>query len=128
MQETFLKAYEGLDKFRGESTERTWLTSIALNVCRDMRRANWFRYVDRRVTPETLDGLSAPSEDSIDLSVAIAHLPVRLREVVLLYYYEGMTIAEIATTLHTAKSTISVRLRRALERLHITITGGEGYD
>ena len=45
VQETFLKAYKALDSFRSESTEKTWLYSIALNVCRDMRRSAWFRYV-----------------------------------------------------------------------------------
>ena len=42
VQETFFKAYKALDSFRGESTEKTWLYSIAFNVCRDMRRSAWF--------------------------------------------------------------------------------------
>ena len=128
VQETFLKAYEGYHNFRGDSTEKTWLASIALNVCRDMRRANWFRYVDRRVTPESLAMSATPADDAVDLGVAISHLPTKLREVVLLYYYEGMTIEEISATLHAAKSTISTRLKHALERLRITIEGGEEHD
>ena len=128
VQETFLKAYEALDTFRGESTEKTWLVSIALNVCRDMRRANWFRYVDRRVTPEALNSLAAPSDDSVDLNLAVARLPGKLREAVLLYYYEGMTMEEMAAALHAAKSTVSMRLKRAVERLHITLEGGDDHD
>lgn len=39
VQESFLRAYRSMDDFRGESSEKTWLYSIAMNVCRDMRRA-----------------------------------------------------------------------------------------
>ena len=35
VQETFLKAYKGFDSFRGDSSEKTWLTRIAVNTCRD---------------------------------------------------------------------------------------------
>ena len=37
MQETFIKAYKNLHTFRGESSEKTWLFRIAINVCRDMQ-------------------------------------------------------------------------------------------
>ena len=49
VQETFLKAYRALERFRGESSEQTWLTRIAMNTCRDMRRSFWFKHVDRRI-------------------------------------------------------------------------------
>ena len=42
VQETFLKAYRALDSFKGDSSEKTWLYSIAMNVCRDMRRLAWY--------------------------------------------------------------------------------------
>ena len=128
VQETFLKAYEGLSKFRGESSERTWLTRIALNVCHDVYRANWYRLMDGRALPDIADPLAGPSEDSIELSLAIARLPRKLREVILLYYYEGMSMSEIAEVLHMAKSTVFTRHKHALERLHITIEGGKGHD
>ena len=41
VQETFIKAYQHMDAFRGESSEKTWLYRIAINVCRDMRRSKW---------------------------------------------------------------------------------------
>ena len=57
-QETFFKAYRALDRFRGECADKTWLVRIAVNTCKDMRRAAWFRFVDRRVT---LDRLPEPA-------------------------------------------------------------------
>ena len=128
VQETFLKAFQALDKFRGESSEKTWLTRIALNVCRDVRRTNWFRYVDRRVTLDSLQRVADSPEKNIELGIAVSRLPGKLREAVLLYYYQGMTLEEMAEALHTAKSTISTRLKQAREKLHITLEGGDDRD
>ena len=128
VQETFLKAYEGLHTFRGESTEKTWLTRIAINVCRDMRRAKWYRYVDRRFAPDAPKEREEASEEKIELDIAISRLPGKLREAVLLYYYQGMSVEEMAEVLHAAKSTVSMRIRRARERLHITLEGGDDLD
>ena len=54
VQETFLKAYKGFASFRGDSSEKTWLTRIAVNTCRDFQRGGWFKHTDRRITPEML--------------------------------------------------------------------------
>ena len=55
VQETFLKAYRRMDTFRGQSSEKTWLFAIAVNVCRDMCRSAWFRCVDRSIDVERLE-------------------------------------------------------------------------
>ena len=44
MQETFLKAYTRWHTFRGEASEKTWLTHIAANTCRDHLQSAWFRH------------------------------------------------------------------------------------
>lgn len=118
VQETFLRAYRGLAAFRGEAGEKTWLTSIALNVCRDMRRSAWWRRTERRVTPEDLP-LPAPAQDesALALGQAIARLPGKYRDAVLLYYYHDMSLAEAAQVLHTSPATVSKRLTRAREML-----------
>ena len=64
VQETFLKAYKGMEAFRADSTEKTWLMRIAVNTCRDMLRSAWLRHLDRRVTPEQLPEPAAPPETS----------------------------------------------------------------
>lgn len=128
VQETFLKAFKAYDRFRGDSSEKTWLTHIALNVCRDLRRSNWLRFIDRRVTPESVQRIADAPDKHIALRFAVSQLPIRLQEAVLLYYYEGMTIDEIAEVLHTAKSTVSLRLKQAREKLHIELEGGDDHD
>ena len=41
VQETFIKAYRNLDSFRAEASEKTWLTRIAINTCKNMYRSGW---------------------------------------------------------------------------------------
>ena len=125
VQETFLKAYKGLHQFRGDSSEKTWLFHIGVNVCRDMRRGRWFRYVDRRVVLDTLPIPAPPQEDYADLAQAILQLPDKYREVVLLYYYQDMTIRDIAKTLGLAPSSVSNRLKKAHARLKDLLKRGD---
>ena len=54
LRETFLKVCRTRSTFRRDSHEKTWLTRVAINVCRDMRRSAWFIHVNRTVTPDKL--------------------------------------------------------------------------
>ena len=125
VQETFLKAYRALHTFKGESSEKTWLYRIAINVCIDMRRSRWYRFIDQRVD---MDQLRIPvngiSEVSIALMQEILSLPARYREVVFLFYYEDMKLAEIAQLLKISASTVSDRLRKARAMLRKALEGG----
>ncbi len=124
VQETFLKAYKGFDSFRGDSSEKTWLTRIAVNTCRDFQRGAWFRHTDRRVTPEMLPvGTAQPDTEDLDLSLAVMKLPWKIREAILLYYYQDMSTEEIAETLGIAQSSVSNRLRRGREKLRKMLEG-----
>ena len=124
VQETFLKAYKGFDSFRGDSSEKTWLTRIAVNTCRDFQRGAWFKHTDRRVTPDMLPvGTVQPDTEDLDLSLAVMKLPRKMREAILLYYYQDMSTEEIAETLGIAQSSVSNRLRRGREKLRKLLEG-----
>ena len=124
VQETFLKAYKGFDSFRGDSSEKTWLTRIAVNTCRDFQRGGWFKHTDRRVTPDMLPvGTVQPDTEDLDLSLAVMKLPRKMREAILLYYYQDMSTEEIAETLGIAQSSVSNRLRRGREKLRKMLEG-----
>ena len=124
VQETFLKAYKGFDSFRGDSSEKTWLTRIAVNTCRDFQRGGWFKHTDRRVTPDMLPvGTVQPDTEDLDLSLAVMKLPRKIREAILLYYYQDMSTEEIAETLDIAQSSVSNRLRRGREKLRKLLEG-----
>ena len=122
VQETFLKAYKSLGQFRREASEKTWLCRIAVNCCKDIYRGGWFRHVDRRVTLDMLPEPSAEaSPQDMELTAAVMTLPLRLREVVLLYYFQDMTTVEIAETLRISQQAVSSRLLRAREKLRKTL-------
>ena len=124
VQETFLKAYRAMDSLREEDSEKAWLTRIAVNTCRDMRRTAWFRRVDRRVEIEDLPLASeAPSEENAELALAILRLPRKLREAVLLYYYQDLTLRETAQALGVSTGTASKRIRSAHARLRDLLEG-----
>ncbi len=125
VQETFLKAYRALEGYRGESSEKTWLTRIAVNTCKDMLRTAWFRHVDRRVTPDMLpESRETRDPYSREIAAAVMNLPAKLREVVLLYYYRGLTMAETAEVLKISQPAVTNRLKRARDRLKAELKGG----
>ncbi len=124
VQETFLKAYKGFAEFRRESSEKTWLVRIAVNVCRDYQRGSWLRHTDRSVTPDMLQiGETQPETEDMDLSLAVMKLPPKMREMILLYYYQDMGTEEIARTLGITQSTVSYRLKKSREKLRKLLEG-----
>ena len=125
-QETFLKIYRTLDTFRSESTEKTWIMKIAMHTCYDMNRSGWFRFMNRRVTPDMLpEPVAASDEKDEELAAAVMKLPLRLREVILLYYYQGMKVNEIADVLGISQSSVSGRLNRGRGKLKDLLEGRE---
>ncbi len=126
VQETFLKVWRGLDSFRGEADEKTWIMKIAMHTCYDMNRSGWFRVFNRRLTPEMLPEAAAPfREEDDELTCAVARLPMKLREVILLYYYQGMKVNDIASALGISQSSVSGRLKRGREKLRDILEGRE---
>ena len=124
-QETFLRAWRHLGEFRHESSEKTWLMRIAMNVCRDMLRTSWFRRLDRRVTPEELPLVFEPDEERPLLAEEVMALPPKHREVILLYYYQDMNTKELAAALGISFNTAKSRLLRARALLKTRLEGGE---
>lgn len=127
VQEAFLKAFKNMESFRGESSERTWLIRIAINCCRDYRRSAWYRYMDFRVSLDQLPILSSepPSDDHIALTMAIMKLKPKYMEVVLLYFYEGYPIKDIANMLNLTEAAVSSRIGKAKRKLRAELEGGE---
>ena len=118
VQETFIRAYRHLKEYRGESSERTWLTSIAINVSRDMLRTAWFRHQSRSTDIDTLPEKPAEFEfpDNTVLT-EVMNLPAKYREIVLLKYYQGLKLKEIASALGLTDGRVRSRLNKANELL-----------
>ena len=114
VQETFFKALKSFDRFRREAGEKTWLTRIAINTCKDLMKSAWVRNTDRSVTPDTLPEGSAPFDEQDDtVTRAVLALPQELKEVTLLHWYQGMTLEEMTAVLRIPRSTVNYRLKKA---------------
>ena len=123
-QETFVKVFRTMDTFRGECSEKTWIMKIAMHTCWDINRSAWHRLFNRHVTPEMLPEAAVPFEDADDdLVQAVMGLPLKMREVILLYYYQGLKVNEIAEALGISQSSVSGRLKRGRDRLKAYLEG-----
>ncbi len=119
-QETFIKAYEHIEKVLGGEivNERSWLARIAINTCRDALRSSYMRHIDRRKALESIPlSVSLAHEEHIALTQAIMALPDSLREIVLLYYYQGFPLRSCARMLGISAPTATRRLQKAQKRL-----------
>lgn len=122
MQEALFRAWRAGDRFEGRNgcSERTWLTRIAINVCKDLRRSSWWRIRSASRAPEELcEGRLCATPQDRDLFIDILRLPEAYREVVLLYYYQRMTQQEVAEVLGISRSLVNYRLHRALDQLKV---------
>ena len=119
-QDTFVKAYEHIGELMDGTvrTEKAWLMRIAVNTCKDVLRSSWLRRIDRRRPIEELP-LCAPSghEESLAVTQAVASLPPRLKEIVLLHYYQDMSLKACAQALGVSAATATRRLQQAQDRL-----------
>jgi len=120
VSETFLKAYQNYGKFRGDSSEKTWLTKIAINTCKNIQRSKSYKETS---LSETLPAKFShrATENRVCVSSEIMKLPVKYREVVLLYYYRELTTKEIAKLLKIPRTTVDYRLRYAKDLLKQTL-------
>ena len=108
--------------------EKAWLLKVALNRCRDLWRGAWFRKVV--LGHPAFELFPAPDEigataDRYTLVEAVNRLRPEFKEVVLLFYYQGFSVAEIAEMLGIAEGTVSSRLSRARTKLQEELKGDE---
>ena len=130
-QEVFLRAWRSLGGFRGESTFRTWLHRVAVNVIHSHhgRVSRWQRLVQRppSSTTEPADDPIERAADSIDVEAdvvlrdaidkALATLPDELRTAVTLRDVQGLDYREIASVLAVPIGTVESRIFRGRQRL-----------
>ena len=124
-QEALLNAYLSLDKLRDPARFRPWLCGIALNLCRSYLRSRQTRLVSWEalqggVTFESLPfHVPGPAEvvEALDLHrtvlSAIDELSLKNREAVLLFYFEGLRLREIATLLGISLTAVKSRLHKS---------------
>jgi RNA polymerase sigma factor (sigma-70 family) len=121
VQDVFLAALKRLGTFRDESSEWTWLAAIAINRCRTLRRRQllefrWLKLVRPDSTATNPSNLQR-DETAERVRSAVAALPARDREVIVLYYLEDWSVEENGRSTGSSPAAIDVRLHRARQKL-----------
>jgi RNA polymerase sigma-70 factor, ECF subfamily len=122
-QEAFVRAWQRLSSFRGDSAFATWLHRLTVNVVLDQQRAQrpWFRRLvamdDAAEVVASEHARVVSNADQHDLESAIRRLPAAARTVFVLHDVEGWQHAEIAARTGTAVGTSKAHLHRARQLL-----------
>ena len=142
IQDVFLKAYMGIDKFKGESSLYTWLRRITINeslnwVRKWKRRFRWQHQSLDREDGSSLDIESdeaGPESTLRNKQVAgilregLDKLPEKARAVIVLKEVEGLSYEEIGDLMGISKGTVSSRIFYAREKLREYLKGVESND
>ncbi len=118
LQEAFVRAWQKLDRFRGDSRFGTWLHRLSVNVALSERRIRIRRVERETVLEGTVERTAKGASDvyagqRMDLEQAIGRLPERARTVLILYDIEGYKHAEIARMTGMAEGSSKAQLHRA---------------
>jgi RNA polymerase sigma-70 factor (ECF subfamily) len=124
-QDVFVTLYTKLDTFRGDSAVRSWIYSIAINRSKDFLKSWHYRkiaFTDKWL-PLTASSDTTVEEDVLTqsdnkmLAASVLELPIKYREVILLYYYKQFSIKEISEMTGTSEATLKTRLIRGRSKL-----------
>lgn len=125
VQDSFIKYFKAQHQYVGNASLKTYLTKITIHTCHDYLRS-WKNkkivfsemILGREKTTDLLvDQEILKRIDETEITKHVIQLPIKYREVILLFYYEEMTTAEMASMLVMSENTIKTRLKRAREML-----------
>ncbi|MBN2105242.1 sigma-70 family RNA polymerase sigma factor [bacterium] len=126
-QTIFIKAYQNLDQFRGDSKISTWIGKMTYNTCLNyLRRKKHLCLEDHHIdhysnkhqnTRDTPDHLTETQDMSIRLHHEMNRLPAQMRTALTLYHIQGLTYDEIASVMSCPEGTVKSHLYRARQLL-----------
>lgn len=133
VQETFIKAYMGLNSFRGDSSFSTWLFRIGINTAKRSLAQSGRRFLDLQVEQSDKEGSQQRFEGQPDfdtpearletkqilnlLDEAMDELPEEQRTSLVLRELEGLSYEEIAEQMHCPVGTVRSRIHRARDAI-----------
>lgn len=127
-----------MNTFRGQSSLRSWIYSIAINKSKDYLRSWKVRnnnLIDRLKRMAYLTGNSETPEEIIieksnsrRLLEKVLMLPLKYREVIILYYFKELSVKEIAAVLSIKETTVRTRMDRGRRKIRDLIQSERGDE
>jgi RNA polymerase sigma factor (sigma-70 family) len=124
VQEGLIRAWRDLPKLRDPDRFDAWLYRLTVNSCIDLMRRRRRRPTEVELTPihaPSMADMSGALADRDQVDEVLSHLDERTRAVVVLHYYLGMPLTEVAATLGIPVGTVKSRLHRALGEMRVAI-------
>ncbi|MFP7296653.1 sigma-70 family RNA polymerase sigma factor [Neobacillus niacini] len=128
-QEVFISCFKSLDTFQNKASYKTWLYRITVNKCKDYFRSWSYRNISyqdlfRSIFPsgeKSAENNMVEKEEREIIFERVLKLPIKLREVIILQYYEELTVNEISELLGLKANTVKTRLHRAKKLLQSSL-------
>ncbi len=127
VQEAVVRAWERSDRGEQIVALDRWVAAVALNLSRSgLRRLR----VERLARPKLIEAatIDSPSEDAVDVRLALASLPRRQRETAVLRYYLDLSTEEIAEAMGTSEGTVKSQLFKARAHLADMLAPHDGAN
>ena len=135
VQDVLMKAFEKQGDFRGEASYKTYLYRLTINRSYDYLRS--WSYKNTVVTNKiqaifkgtrSAEQQFITQDDKRAVGEAVLNLPLKYREVIVLYYYKEFKIEDIAALLRVPISTVKTRLVRGREKLKLVLKEGDIHE
>lgn len=120
VQKTFINFYYSINDYRHESNEKNYLYTILTNECRQIMRKNWFRRENRNNYEDVKNNYQYSEDKSLNkiaVTECLAKIKPKYREIIILYYYQKFSVADISDILNLTNSAVKSRLKYARDNI-----------
>ena len=124
VQDTFIQYYTSGKEFRDEEHLKAWLLRVAVNRAKDIARSFWRR--NKISIEEYAEEIPFENQEDRALFETVMKLPEKYRDVIHLYYYEELSVKEIAGILGASQGSVKMRLSRGRSFLRDVFKEEEG--
>lgn len=117
VQDVFISFYQKFEQFEERSSLKTYLSKITVNKCKDYLKS--WRYRMQILTNNFFSKSKnnrnrlIEQDEKLELADAVLQLPLKYREVIIYYYFEELSVLEVAQQLNLSDNTVKTRLRKA---------------
>jgi len=130
VQETFIRVFKYIDGFKGDSSIYTWIYRIAQNIAKDRlsSRMATVHYEDMEIEPEYVEDILIGKIDREILREQLNNLKFIYKQVIVLFYFEELSIKEISEILDEKEGTVKSKLSRGRDLLRKALEKGGRFN